>query len=337
MYWICVETSQWCSPLPNYRNSSLLLTEHLPSDVRTATGVPQQSSRSSQPSALSLDNHLDVLRHFLCANCSVITFTNMVVQHKILRLDSSHRIVGFSDSRILPSPLIEQSNHYFACCWHCCFLYGSLGPFPGCVLHGSLGPTPGCFLHGSMGPSLAVFFLHVHLARVSSNLLLTPWLGASLAFLPSRRQLQSGLWDSALRCSEHALLNPSLALLRALGFAPRVTRPCFSLWPTGCVTSLHSLLRRRLLMPVSSLWRQFLVFARASPALVCFFSPDCEFLVVIVHLVLLSRCSVRDFSSGLFLQLHLVVVYSDVACQWSLQHCCTVLCYGVVAGPVPVR
>ena len=32
----------------------------------------------------------------------------------------------------------------------------------------------------------------------------------------------------------------------------------------------------------------------------------------VFHLVLLSRCSVRDFSSGLFLQLHLVVVYSDV-------------------------
>ena len=45
--------------------------------------------------------------------------------------------------------------------------------------------------------------------------------------------------------------------------------------------------------------------SRVSLALVCFFSPDCEFLVVIVHLVLLSRYSVRDFSSGLF---HLVVV-----------------------------
>ena len=64
---------------------------------------------------------------------------------------------------------------------------------------------------------------------------------------------------------------------------------------------------------------------------VCFFSPYCEFLVVIVHLVLLSRCSVRDFSSGLF-QLHLVV-----ACGWSPQHCCVVLCHGVVAGPPPVR
>ena len=37
------------------------------------------------------------------------------------------------------------------------------------------------------------------------------------------------------------------------------------------------------------------------------------------------------------LQLHLVVVYSVVACGWSLQHCCVVLCYGVVAGPAPVR
>ena len=66
--------------------------------------------------------------------------------------------------------------------------------------------------------------------------------------------------------------------------------------------------------------------SRDSPALVCFFSLDCDFLVVIVHVVSLSRCVVRDFSSGLFLQLHLVVGYGDLACRWSLQpHCCAVL------------
>ena len=48
-------------------------------------------------------------------------------------------------------------------------------------------------------------------------------------------------------------------------------------------------------------------------ALVGFFSPDCNFLVVIVPVASLSRCFVRDLSSGLLLQLHLVVVYSDVA------------------------
>ena len=40
--------------------------------------------------------------------------------------------IGFSDSQILPSPLLEQFNHNFACCWHCSFLHGSWGPVPGC-------------------------------------------------------------------------------------------------------------------------------------------------------------------------------------------------------------
>ena len=48
-------------------------------------------------------------------------------------------------------------------------------------------------------------------------------------------------------------------------------------------------------------------------ALVGFFSPDCDFLVVIVPVASLSRCFVRDLSSGLLLQLHLEVVYSDLA------------------------
>ena len=64
--------------------------------------------------------------------------------------------------------------------------------------------------------------------------------------------------------------------------------------------------------------------------LVGFFSPDCDFLVVIVPVASLSRCFVRDLSSGLLLQLHLVVVYSDLACRVTLW-------YGVVAGPAPVR
>ena len=53
--------------------------------------------------------------------------------------------------------------------------------------------------------------------------------------------------------------------------------------------------------------------SRASPALAGFLSPDCDFLVIIVPVASLSRCFVRDFSSGLVLQLHLVVVHSDVA------------------------
>ena len=43
-----------------------------------------------------------------------------------------------------------------------------------------------------------------------------------------------------------------------------------------------------------------------------FFSPDCDFLVVIVSVASFSFCFVRDFSFGLLFQLHLVVVYSNV-------------------------
>ena len=40
--------------------------------------------------------------------------------------------IGFWDSRILPSPLLDQLDHNFACCWHCSFFHGSWGPIPGC-------------------------------------------------------------------------------------------------------------------------------------------------------------------------------------------------------------
>ena len=59
MYWICVESSHWFSTL-NFKRS----TPHPSFDMRTATGVPQ-SSRSSRSSALSQDNHLDVLHYHL--------------------------------------------------------------------------------------------------------------------------------------------------------------------------------------------------------------------------------------------------------------------------------
>ena len=49
------------------------------------------------------------------------------------------------------------------------------------------------------------------------------------------------------------------------------------------------------------------------PALVGSFWPDGDFLVVIVPVTLLSRSFVRHFLSVQLLQLHLVVVYSDVA------------------------
>ena len=112
--------------------------------------------------------------------------------------------------------------------------------------------------------------------------------GSFSCCLAPRRQHRSGLWDSAVSCPKDALLNASLALLRALGFA-------FSLRHQPSLSP-----------PSQPLDASFFTFAPilgfgspVSPALICFFSPDCEFLVVIVHLVSLSRCSVRDFSSGL--------------------------------------
>ena len=62
--------------------------------------------------------------------------------------------------QVLPPRLARRlrSSHLSACCWHCSFCHGSLGPNPGCFLHGSLGPSPCLFL-----------FLHVQLARVSSS------------------------------------------------------------------------------------------------------------------------------------------------------------------------
>ena len=61
MYWICVESSHWCSPLWIASARHCDSTAHPPFDMRTATGVPQYS----RSSALSLDNHLDVLHYHL--------------------------------------------------------------------------------------------------------------------------------------------------------------------------------------------------------------------------------------------------------------------------------
>ena len=59
----------------------------------------------------------------------------------------SHRILGrISDSQTRPSPFLGQSNHYFACCWHCSFFRGSLGPITDCFSF--VGPwvlVRGCF------------------------------------------------------------------------------------------------------------------------------------------------------------------------------------------------
>ena len=150
------------------------------------------------------------------------------------------------------------------------FLSWVLGSHPWqFFFHGSLGPIPGCFsFMGPSVPSLDVF--------LSSRPFGTCFIKPSTRFLAD-----------------------SFSCCLVLGFASHVTRLCFSSWSAGCV------LRRRLLMSGSS-FTPILGFGSRVSRAVCSFSPDCEFLVVIVHLVLLSRCSVSDFSSGLFLQLHLV-------------------------------
>ena len=68
-----------------------------------------------------------------------------------------------------PSPLLAQSNHCrsghnFSTCLHLAMLFSFVSPGI---------PNPWLF-----------FFLHVHVARVSSNLLLTSWLTTSLSDLP---------------------------------------------------------------------------------------------------------------------------------------------------------
>ena len=134
--------------------------------------------------------------------------------------------IGFRDSRILPSPLLEQSDHNFACCWHCSFFHGSWVPSLAVFLPSR--PFGTCFIKPT-----------THSLGVSSSLLvnlpLTHWLTASVCLAPHRR-LRSGL--------------------------------CFVLqthaaeYFSGCVASLHALLRCQFLMPVSYLSRRFLVSAR---------------------------------------------------------------------------
>ena len=134
-------------------------------------------------------------------------------------------------------------------------------------------------------PSLAVFFLHIHMAGV--------FIKPALCFV---------LQALAAECfSCFAVLS-------------------FPSWSAGCVASLHALLRRQSRC-LFLLFAPILVSVRRFSRERCFFSLDYDILVVIVHVVLLSCC---HFSSGLFLQLHLVVVYSDVACWWSLLHYCFV-------------
>ena len=155
-------------------------------------------------------------------------------------------------------------------------------------------PIPGCFSS-----------LHVDLARVSSNstthplgvsssllvkLPLTPWLFS--VCLAHHRRLRSGLCfvhqAHAAECFSCIADEPSVSRLTSRDSA-------FPRGIAGCVASLHALLRRQFVVPVSYLSRRFLVSATsilprsfASPRLTAIF------WIVIVHVVSRSRCFVRE-------------------------------------------
>ena len=93
--------------------------------------------------------------------------------------------IGFWDSRILPSPLLEQLDHNFACCWPCSFFHGFCF-FCGCFSSSwVLGSRPWLFF------SLFTSIWHVASGESSAHLLA----------------------DSFSACFKHTLLNTSLALL----------------------------------------------------------------------------------------------------------------------------
>ena len=155
------------------------------------------------------------------------------------------------------------------------------------------GPDPGCFSSRVLGSRPWLFFLHGYLAPVpgcfSSRVLGSrPWLFVFLLVHLVRVLLRTSWLTASLTTF---LWSPTAiwSMFRAPGTRCKLILLHFSFEP---ILGFHS---------------------RASPALAGFLSPDCDFLVIIVPVASLSRCFVRDFSSGLVLQLHLVVVHSDVA------------------------
>ena len=165
--------------------------------------------------------------------------------------------------------------------------------------------SPFSFLTSSMSfqttatlSQLELICHHFHQHGCSTRACLSPWVPSLAVFLLGYLRPVPGCFSSRppVPCSSAHLLDdcfsdpipPSPA---AIGFMSRISG-------TRC----------RLLLLYFS-FEPILGF----DALVGFFSPDCDFLVVLIPVASLSRCFVRDLSSGLLLQLHLVVVYSDVA------------------------
>ena len=165
------------------------------------------------------------------------------------------------------------------------------------VLMTSSSSSPFFFLTSSMSfqptatPSQRELICHhFHQHGCSTRASMGPWV-PSLAVFPHVHLFRVLLLTSWMPAS----LTPFLPSSAAIGFMFRAPGT-----------------RRRLLLLHFSFEPILRFDSRESPALAGFFSPDCDFLVIIVPVASLSRCFVRDFSSGL-LQLHLLVVYSDVA------------------------
>ena len=142
-------------------------------------------------------------------------------------------------------------------------------------LHGFVGPIPGCFSL-SFTSVRSVFFCSHHPSPAAIGLLFrAPSTRCTLLPVPL-----SWLTDS---------LSPFLS-----------SSGCFSVLPARVADFFFF---------CADAW--FLLVR--VPALVGFFWPDCDFLVVIVSVTSLSRSFVRHFLSVPLLQLYLVVVHSDVA------------------------
>ena len=115
--------------------------------------------------------------------------------------------IGFSDSRILPSTLLEPLNHNFGCCWHCSLFHGSWGPIRDCsFFHGSLGPVPGCF---SFFTSIWHVFPQTYYSLLGCFIVASGELSAhpladsfSVCLAPV-----AGCDRVSVPCSKHALLN----------------------------------------------------------------------------------------------------------------------------------
>ena len=129
-------------------------------------------------------------------------------------------LVRISDSQTLPSPFLEQSNHIFACCWHCSDFHGSWGPIPGCFSSWVLGSR-----------AMAVLLSSRPFDTRSSNLLLAPLAGsfscvaASPWFRVSRHATLLFLVVRWLCPPSRALDMPVSSLSRRLSVSARARLP----------------------------------------------------------------------------------------------------------------